>query len=68
MPYYNKPNGAMLDSLWDSHIMEVVTIQQLAAHRTTVAEFTNTYAQNCLRCITTMALEEAITKFIEEKL
>ena len=62
MPYYNKLLGIMSDVPWDSHAMEVVTIQQLAEHRAISLHY---FPQNCLRCVTALSLEEALTIYLK---
>ena len=63
MPYYDKVNGIMSDTPWDSHTMEVVTLEQFAQHN--AVRRRTLYPKECLRCIVVIALEQAIAKFIK---
>ena len=69
MANYNLIHGALLSdkgefSTWDSNIMETVSIQQLAAHRVGRPELM--FLVSCMRCVTTMALQEALEDFVGE--
>ena len=63
MPYYHKEYGVMSPIPWDSHSMEVVSIQALADHRFEPwSKIGKT--DECARCVIIFSLEEALTNYL----
>ena len=66
MPYYHKIYGVMSDRPWDSHSMEMVTIEKLADHRQATQGLLQCY-DKCSRCSVIISLEEALTNYLKGK-
>ena len=62
MPYYNKPNGAMIDNIWDPYSMQSIPLKDLGLHRIINLDRA---ANNCLWCQAARALVDALEEFVK---